>query len=225
MSEEPKDTSDLPDREIKEDQATFADGAAADGKTEEEKTAEEKAAEEKAVKDRWWVDFGDKDKDKAPPAPVVAPAPPVGQKFYRAAKGFEQESARARLTDLNQKLLVDANPDVGQWGYVNLAERPFSVKEADRIRHTVDLPAYARGAFIDSGRTVRILVTGTPIGERILELALTREPSFDCWIQGEWVKEELFKDRKRALRAFREYIERYLSPEGIATWESDRARA
>ncbi len=195
--------------------------------------------EDKAVKDRWWVDFGDKgkgqekekDADAVRPEPVaevepVAIAPTdVGQRFYRAAKGFEQEAARSRLTDLNQKLLIDANPDLGLWGYVLLVERPFSAKEAERIRATIDLPAYARGAFIDSGRSVRILVTGTPIGERVLELALTREPSFDCWVQGEWVKEELFKDRKRALRGFREYIERYLSPESITAWESDRARA
>ncbi len=204
------------DRKGKADQPQ-ADVATGNGET----------ADDKAVKDRWWVDFGPKDKGRSAPAPVPAPVPvpPVGQKFYRAAKGFEQEAARSRLTDLNQKLLVDANPDLGQWGYVNLVERPFSEKEAERIRHTLDLPEYARGAFIDSGRTVRLLVTGTPIGERILELALTREPSFDCWIQGEWVKEELYKDRKRALRAFRDYIVRYLSPEGIATWESDRARA
>jgi hypothetical protein len=182
-------------------------------------------AEDKAVKDRWWVDFGDKDNEKSRPAPVAPAAPPVGQRFYRAAEGFEQEAARSRLTDLNQKLLIDANPDLGQWGYVLLAEKPFAEKEAARIRDAVQLPPYARGAVIDSGRTVRLLVTGTPIGERVLELALNREPSFDCWIQGEWVREALFKDRKRALRAFRELIVRYLSPEGIASWESDRARA
>lgn len=181
------------------------------------------SGDDKAVKDRWWVDFGGKDNVKA--APVVAPvaAPPVGQKFYRAAQGFEQEAARARLTDLNQKLLVEANPDLGQWGYVQLVDRPLPVKEAEQIRSAIELPGYARGAFIDSGRSVRLLVTGTPVGERVLELALTREPSFDCWIQGEWVKEELFKDRKRALRAFKDYIAQYLSPEAIRAWEADRA--
>lgn len=181
--------------------------------------------DDKAVKDRWWVDFGDKGAAAKAPAPVVPTPSPVGQRFYRAAVGFDQEVARARLTDLNLKLLVQANPDEGCWGYVLLGERPLAEREAEQIRQAVDLPPYARGAFIDSGRAVRLLVTGTPIGERILELALNREPSFDCWIQQDWVKEELFKDRKRALRAFREYIERYLSPASIAAWESDRARA
>lgn len=180
--------------------------------------------DDKAVKDRWWVDFGDKGKGKAvappPPAPVQ-----VGKRFYRAADGFEQEAARARLTDLNLKLLVEANPAEGEWSYVQLTDRPFAAKEAEQIRQAIALPPYARAAMIDSGRAVRILVTGTPIGERILELALNREPSFDCWIGQEWVKEELFRDRKRALRALREYIERYLDPASIAEWESDRARA
>jgi len=185
--------------------------------------AESPESDDKAVKDRWWVDFGGKDNAVAPPVAAPAAAAPVGAKFYRAAHGFEQEAARSRLTDLNLKLLVEANPDLGQWGYVQLVERPFASKEAERIRETVELPPYARGAFVDSGRTVRLLVTGTPIGERILELALTREPSFDCWIQGEWVREELFKDRKRALRAFKDYIVRYLSPDCIAAWEADRS--
>ncbi len=192
--------------------------------SEDEKAPDEKEGDDKAVKDRWWVDFGDKGGAKAvvPVAPVAAP---VGQRFYRAADGFDQEVARSRLTDLNLKLLVEANPDEGQWGYVLLAERPCPEKEAEQIRLAVGLPGYARGAFIDSGRSVRLLVTGTPIGERILELTLTREPSFDCWVEQDWVKEEIFKDRKRALRAFRDYIERYLSPASIAAWESDRARA
>lgn len=180
-------------------------------------------SDDKAVKDRWWVDFGGKEGAKPVAAPAPAVAAPVGQRFYTAAQGFEQEAARARLTDLNLKLLVEANPDLGQWGYVQLVDRPLAAQEADRIRTAIDLPPYARGAFIDSGRSVRLLVTGTPIGERILELALTRDPSFDCWIRGEWVREELFKDRKRALRAFRDYIAHYLSPDGIAAWEADRA--
>jgi hypothetical protein len=203
-------------------EATSA-GGVEDRKSESAESPEQTESDDKAVKDRWWVDFGGKDNAKAPPVVAPAAAAPVGAKFYRAAQGFEQESARSRLTDLNLKLLVEANPDLGEWGYVQLVERPFASREAERIRETIELPPYARGAFVDSGRTVRLLVTGTPIGERILELALTREPSFDCWIQGEWVREELFKDRKRALRAFKDYIVRYLSPECIAAWEADRA--
>ncbi len=178
-------------------------------------------AGDKAVKDRWWVDFGPKDNAHAEP-PAVAPTP-VGEKFYRSAKGFEQEAARSRLTNSNLKLLVEANPAEGEWGYVLLGETPFPSADAERIRRSVDLPSYSRAAFIDSGRSVRLLITGTPIGERILELALTKQPSFDCWIQDEWVCERVYKDRKRALRGIHDLIEYYLSPRGIAAWESARA--
>jgi len=189
---------------------------------EKDDAGEVAEGDDKAVKDRWWVDFGDKERDKPPP--VVPSTAPVGDRFYLSAKGFEQEAARKRLTDSNLNLLIEANPAEGEWGYVQLSDKRFPAAEAERIRAAVELPSYARGALIDSGRTVRLLVTGTPIGERILELALTKEPSFDCWIGDEWVRERLFKDRKRALRGFRQLIEHYLSPEGIAEWESGRAR-
>lgn len=180
------------------------------------------AGDEKAVKDRWWVDFGPKDNSQA--EPTAAPPVPVGEKFYRSANGFEQEAARARLTDSNLKLLIEANPAEGEWGYVLLGEKPFPAADAERIRQSVNLPGYSRGVLIDSGRSVRLLITGTPIGERILELALVKEPSFDCWIEEEWVCERVFKDRKRALRGIHDLIEHYLSPQGIAAWESARAR-
>ena len=43
-------------------------------------------------------------------------------------------------------------------------------------------------------------------------------PSFDCWIEGEWVREELFGSREEAIKAFRSLIVTYLSPEAIARY-------
>jgi hypothetical protein len=173
-----------------------------------------------AVKDRWWVDTGDKRRER-PAAPAPAP---VGSRFYRSGIGFEQETARSRLTDLNLKLLIEANPPEGGWGYVQLAEKPHPERERERIKEQVQLPAYARGVLVDCGRSVRILVTGTPVGARILDCTLGECPSFDCWIDGDWVRERLFRDNRAALGALRRYIAQYLSPDGIATWESLRAR-
>jgi hypothetical protein len=184
---------------------------------------EEKDADGKAVKDRWWVDFGDKQREQQ--ARLRAETGPVGSKFYRAGKGFDQETARSRLTGLNYKLLVEANPPEGGWGYVQLAEKRFSERECERIKSVLDLPAYARGAIIDSGRTIRLLVTGTPIGERVLELTLGEDPSLDCWVRGEWVREALYKDKRRALNEFRKLVAEFLSAEGIANWEAGRAQA
>jgi hypothetical protein len=180
------------------------------------------------VKDRWWVDTGDKNKKgqkPAAPAPAEKEAAPVGSRLYRSAVGFDQEIARTRLTDLNMKLLVEANPPEGGWGYVQLAETPFPEAEREKIKSRINLPGYARGAVIDGGRSLRLLFTGTPIGERILDLALTEVPSFDCWINGDWVREEVFANRRHALGRIRKLIEEFLSPEGIALWESLRAQA
>jgi len=175
-----------------------------------------------AVKDRWWVETGEKRRERPAPAPV--PAAPVGSKFYRSGIGFNQETARSRLTDLNLKLLMQANPPEGGWGYVQLAETTYPERDRERIKEQIGLPAYARGVVVDCGRSVRLLITGSPIGQRILDLTLGDNPSFDCWIDGEWVREQLFRDSRGALGALRRYMSEYLSPEGIASWEALRAQ-
>lgn len=180
------------------------------------------------VKDRWWVDSGDKGKNRqksAPAPPLAKEAAPVGSRLYRSAVGFDQETARARLTDLNMKLLIEANPAEGGWGYVQLAETPFPEQEREKIKSRINLPSYARGAVIDGGRSLRLLFTGTPIGERVLDLALTEVPSFDCWINGDWVREEVFENRRHALGRIRRLLEEFLSPEGIELWELLQAQA
>lgn len=174
-----------------------------------------------AVKDRWWVDS---DKKRAAAAAAAAAPAPVGSRFYRSGIGFEQDKARARLTDLNLKLLIEANPDDGEWGYVQLAEKPHPERERDRIREQITLPRYARGVLVDCGRSVRLLITGTPLGARILDLTLGECPSFDAWIDGDWVRERVYRDNRSALAALRRYIPEFLSPEGIAAWEAIRAQ-
>lgn len=176
-----------------------------------------------AVRDRWWVDTGDKkQRERAPAKPAEKPT--VGSRFYRSGIGFDQEVARTRLTDLNLKLLQEANPAPGEWGYVRLADKPHREQNRLRILDQVKLPPYARGVVVDCGRTLRLLVTGTPLGERLLELTLGEPPSFDAWIGADWVRERVFRDQRSALGALRRYIPEFLSPEGIAAWEAMRAQ-
>jgi len=128
------------------------------------------------------------------------------------------------LSDNNRRVLVDANPAEGEWAYTQLAEKPHNEQNRERIVAQVVLPSYARGVVVDCGRTLRLLVTGTPIGERVLDLTLGDTPSFDCWIEGEWVRERTFRDQRSALGALRRFIPALLSPEGIAAGEAIRAR-
>jgi len=170
----------------------------------------EGGAQQRTVSDRWWVDVGEKRREVQ-----KRPSGPAGMSFFRTGEGFEQERARSALTDLNLKLLQEADPPEGGWSYLQLVGPPFPERELERIKALVALPPYARGAVIDSGRWIRLLVTATPIGARILELALGEAPSFDCWVDGEWVEEAVFEDADRAIKAFRKYIEEYLSPAAI----------
>ena len=66
---------------------------------------------------------------------------------------------------------------------------------------------------------MRVIVTGTPVGERILEFNFTQEASFDCWVRGEWVREELFTDPQELLRQAARLLDKYL---GEPAAESER---
>ena len=182
--------------------------------------AEEKPGQGPTVTNRWWVDLGgtEKTRPKRPPGPA-------GSQLFQVGRGFEQEKATEQLTDHNLKLLMAADPAEGGWGYVRLAETSYPERELDRVKKLVALPPYARGVIVDCGRSIRILVTGTPVGERLLELALGEAPSLDCWVRGEWVREGLFGDADKALKALQRHIREYLSPQSIARAEAIAARA
>ena len=113
------------------------------------------------------------------------------------AHDFEQERARERLTDNNLKLLIAADPPEGGWSSVRLAETSYPERELERIKKLVNLPPYARGVIVDCGRSIRILVTGTPVGDRLLEMALGEAPSFDCWVHQEWVQRGVVRRRRQ----------------------------
>jgi hypothetical protein len=182
--------------------------------------SEDKTAREPTVANRWWVDLGGTEKVK-----VKHAAGPAGSQFFEVGRDFEQERARERLTDNNLKLLTAADPPEGGWGYVQLADTQYPERELARVKQLVALPSYARGVIVDCGRSIRILVTGTPPGERLLELALGEAPSFDCWVHHEWVREAMFEDADKAIRSLQRFIREYLSPEGIARFEAIEARA
>ena len=122
-------------------------------------------------------------------------------------------------------MIAAADPPEGGWVKVQLAESTFSEQELEKIKQRVDLPPYARGVIADSGRSIRLLVTATPPGERVLELTLGDDPSFDCWIRNEWVDESRFQNRGHALKVFRRLVRKYLAPDAIAEYQSIVAQA
>lgn len=160
---------------------------------------------------RWWVDQG-KSRERAKPEERQAPA---GAQFFRSVEGYDQEQAREHLTDLNLKLLAQANPAPGEWAYLPLIEERSPGKEVEKIKRALPLPANARGVLVDAGQSLRAIVTDMSSSERILEFNFIDEASFDCWIRGEWVREEVFKDKHKLLLQAPELLREYLEKDII----------
>ena len=171
------------------------------------------------VENRWWVDT-DKVTESAKTIPK-GERPPVGSRFFDIGYEFDQERAKHRLTDLNLKFLDEGRPEPNAWRLIRMVpNESVPASQIERMKQRLPLPPGARGVIVDSGRSVRFIITGDPIGERVLEFTLGEESSFDCWIRGDWVREELFRDLDDALRKARPFVGRYLGPEPQADNET-----
>lgn len=173
--------------------------------------SDERARESASAADhRWWVDTGKKagnlrDRTSNEPAATAG-------RFFDIGYQFDQEQAKIRLTDSNLKLLEAARPNPGEWSTIRLVPNESVPPERiERVKRRLALPPSGRGVIVDSGRSARFILTGDPVGERILEFAIGASSSFDCWVHGEWVHEELFRDEEDALRRARPFVAKYLS--------------
>lgn len=163
------------------------------------------------VDNRWWVDQG---KEARGGGPVERPPAQFGRIFFRSGDGFEQERARLRLTDSNLKWLEEAAPPANGWSYVQmLPPERMSPARIERVKNAFRLPPGGRGVLIDSGVSLRAIVTGSPPGERLVELRLGEESSLDVWVHGEWVREALYRGFDDALRRAPALVREYLTSE------------
>jgi len=81
----------------------------------------------------------------------------------------------------------------------------------ERVKGAFTLPPGGRGVLVDSGTSIRAIITADPPGERLVELRLGDESSFDAWVSGEWVREELFRNFDDALRRAPRLVREYLT--------------
>jgi hypothetical protein len=68
---------------------------------------------------------------------------------------------------------------------------------------------------VDAGQSLRAIVTDTARSERILEFNFIEEASFDCWIRGEWMREEVFKGKHQLLQHAPSLLQQYLEKDLI----------
>ena len=160
---------------------------------------------------RWWVDQG-KSRERARPEERQAPA---GAQFFRSVEGYDQEKARENLTDLNLKLLMQVDPQPGVWGYLPLVEERSPTREIEKIKQSLPLPVNACGVLVDSGQSLRAVITSSPLRERVLEFNFIDEASFDCWIRGEWVCEAVFQNKQALLQKAPALLQQYLAKDII----------
>ena len=167
------------------------------------------------VENRWWVDQSKDAKGR----PIERPPAQFGGRFFRTGDGFEQDRAQRRLTDSNLKWLEEGNPPADGWAVIRmLPGEHFPPQRFEKVKAALRLPPGGRGVLIDSGTSVRAIMTAQPVGERLVEIRLGEESSFDAWVRGEWVREALFASFGEALRRLPPLVHEYLETNRAATF-------
>ena len=145
-----------------------------------------------------------------PDDPFEEAREPAGAIFFRSFENYDQKQALGCLTDLNIKLLEEAKPAAGEWTYLALVEERCSDKEIEHIKRSFPVPPGVYAVLVDSGLSLRAIMTASPMYERMLEFNFIAEASFDCWIQGEWMREEVFEGKEELLKRASQLLKQYL---------------
>jgi hypothetical protein len=167
--------------------------------------ADEKAFEET----KWWI-------DRRPVKEREKPAEPIKGIIEKWAiellKNYNQDEAAKNLVDINQKIFKGLTIAVGQWGYYSLEIGTYPAEKLVKIKSSLPLPAGTRGIVIDAGFSVRIIITGEPVGERYVDINFVDAPSLDYWVHGQLIEERVFPNVGEALKRIRPDLPSYLNP-------------
>lgn len=160
---------------------------------------------------KWWIDRGPvKEREKERPAKGI-----IEKWVYELLKDYSQEQAIRGVVDINRRLLGEVPVRSGEWGYYSLGIGSYPAKALARIKSSLRLPPGARAITIDAGYSVRVLITGEPPGERLLDINFTEAPSLDFWLRGELMEERLFSSVDEAVKKLGASLSAYLSPPDI----------
>jgi hypothetical protein len=158
---------------------------------------------------KWWIDRGpvkEREKSEALGRGII-------EKWtYELLKDYKQEQAVRNVVDINPRTLKDLSQAPLGWNYVSLGVGTYPPDRLSKIKSAVQLPAGARALLIDAGYSVRLLITGERVGEKLLDVNFTEGPSLDYWVNNELIEERLFPNLDVALKALRSSLTDYLSP-------------
>jgi len=159
---------------------------------------------------KWWIDRGPAVKEREKTA---TPERGIIEKWaYELLRNYNQDQAAKNLVDINAKLLQGLSVPAGQWGYYSLEIGSYPAEKLSKIKNGLPLPAASRGLVIDAGYSVRIIITGEPVGERYVDINFTESPSLDYWLNGQLVEERVYPNIGEALKRIRTELPRYLNP-------------
>jgi hypothetical protein len=162
---------------------------------------------------KWWIDRGPvKEREK-----TATPEKGIIEKWaYELLRNYNQDQAAKNLVDINTKLLNGLSLAPGEWGYYSLEIGNYPPEKLSKIKSGLPLPPGSRGIVIDAGFSVRIIITGEPVGERYIDVNFTDAPSLDYWVNGQLVEERVYSNVGEALRRIRTELPRYLTlPEQV----------
>lgn len=162
---------------------------------------------------KWWIDRGPvKEREK-----TGALGQGIVEKWvFEMLKDYSQEQAVRNVVDINPRILREFSMAPGEWGYFSLGVGKYPANGLDKIKNALPLPPGARGLILDAGYSVRVIMTGEPVGERYVDINFTEGPSLDYWVGGELVEEQLFSSLGDALKRIRPELARYLTAPGAA---------
>ena len=157
---------------------------------------------------KWWIERGPvkaREKKAEPQRGLIE------QWAYELLKDYNQDRALQSVVDINQRVFKEFSVPAREWAYLSLGLGRYPVNKMARIKEVLRLPHYARALAIDAGYSVRVLITGEPLGEKFLDINFTEVPSMDYWVKGDLVGEKLFSNFEEALRRLRSSVHSYLS--------------
>ena len=170
--------------------------------------ADEKTPPVEEVK--WWIDRGpvkEREKSEALGRGII-------EKWtYELLKDYKQEQAVRNVVDINPRILKDLAQAPLGWSYVSLGVGTYPDDKLDKIKKAFQLPADARALLIDAGYSVRLLITGEPVGEKLIDVNFTEGPSLDYWVNNELIEERLFPNLDVALKAMRSSLPGLFEPD------------
>jgi hypothetical protein len=157
---------------------------------------------------KWWIDRGPvKEREK----PLAKGQGIIEKWAYELLRGYNQDQAAKNLVDINPRLLKALTVGPGEWGYFSMEVGTYPPEKLAKIKNGLPLPPGARGLIVDAGYSVRVVITGQPIGERYVDINFTDAPALDYWVDGQLVGERVFSNIGEALKRIRPHLATYLN--------------